>query len=442
MKLGILLALSSLVVTQAAHISEVVPEPTGAPQPLEKRYKDVVVNPKYKEQQEAKTASKTTSANQPKPWIRTLASDKKEIVTPTVIASVTFGAKPPKTTNGLEPWISLNKNGSPKTIQPKIKNGIIKNGSPTYGTWFATATTVTYNKEELKAHNMADDEIFEEEQHIEEDPYEHSLNPLLRCTPDFYSKRGVAKDKTSEPFCFPQDNQMLNMGKTYFVTWYSNFFKDAQNVKVHLSFVKESAYHRGTKRDIEVEEIHEKRSVVLDKGGTLGQASFFSSEWLPRTKGWFPITIDESWFGEGVNEAYKKVLISIQPDNVADEDFDFLKNPVVVEIAKGAKVSKEGYKDLKLMYDKVDNQHISVEVDEGIDEKYYVIIGMPTAVLIAAVLMYFFVYINKGYTDLSHLRKVKFAKNRSKKRLLFKKKNKDYAELPQFNNDIELTKND
>ena len=34
-----------------------------------------------------------------------------------------------------------------------------QNGRPDYSTWFQTATTIVYNKEQLKAHNMADDEI-------------------------------------------------------------------------------------------------------------------------------------------------------------------------------------------------------------------------------------------------------------------------------------------
>ena len=51
---------------------------------------------------------------------------KVEIVTPTIIQGVTFNAQPPSTTNGLEYWVSLKDDGSPKTIKPQMKNGQIK----------------------------------------------------------------------------------------------------------------------------------------------------------------------------------------------------------------------------------------------------------------------------------------------------------------------------
>ena len=73
-------------------------------------YRDVV-QPKHK----------TTTSEVPKPWLRTIYSTKKEIVTPTVIAGVTFSAKPQPTKDPLQPWISLDKQGLPKTIKPKMR---------------------------------------------------------------------------------------------------------------------------------------------------------------------------------------------------------------------------------------------------------------------------------------------------------------------------------
>ena len=54
--------------------------------------------------------------------------------------------------------------------------------------------------------------------------------------------------------------------------------------------------------------------------------------------------IDENWFG---SEYWRKVLISIQPDNIPDEEFNVLQNSIVVEIWKGVKVSKDHLTDLK-----------------------------------------------------------------------------------------------
>lgn len=408
---------------------------------LQKRFKEKIVAEGYRKQQEALSSSSTSVTQTP--WVRTITVDSSEhveIITPTVIAGVTFSAKPPKTTDGLEPWISLNKDGSPKTIKPQLKNGRTKNASPTYGTYFATATTVTYNKEQLKAHNMAEDEIFTEVQYVDEDPLEHSLNPLMRCTPNSYSKKGVGKDKSTEPFCFPRDNSVLKVDKSYFITWYSRFFEeDVQNVRVHLSHVKEAPMQKGWKRDNVEESVEKKgilpflislpsfmkRSSVIEQGGSIESASFYISDWLPKSTGYLPVTILREWTS---SEYYKKVLISIQPDNVEDEDFDHLANSIVVEFAQGAKVSKEYMEDLKKLDAKYAGEY---EVIPGPDyEKYYIIMGMPTAVALAALLMYFFVWANKGQTDLSHLKKKRFARgNTTRKMLSFKKKE---PTLPQY----------
>ncbi|ABN66389.1 predicted protein [Scheffersomyces stipitis CBS 6054] len=451
MKVLSLLALATVLVADvsalvAPSVTEISPEVV-----LHKRAREVIINKDYKKQQEAKAAlaaGKTSTSEVPRKWFRTVSSTIVEVVTPTVIAGVTFGAKPPATTDGMEPWVSLNKNGSPKTVKPAIKNGRTKNASPTYGTWFATATTKVYSKEELKAHNMEEDEVFEDVQHIEEDPYEHSLNPIIRCTPDLYRKKGVAKDQSSEPFCFPHDNQQWKKEQTYFITWYSRFFDDeVENVKVHLSYVKESAHQKGfKKREISENVENEnagpsnlsKRSAIIDKGGVVEQVSFYSSDWLKKSQGYFPVTVDEKWIGD--NDYYRKVLISLQPDNIPEEDFDFLEHSLVIEISKGSKVSKEHLVDLKKLEEKYNNPGYEV-LDEGVDfEKYYVMMTMPTCVILAAFLMYIFVYMNK--VDLSHLKKKKFArKNTTHRKIPFiSKKKNDYTALPTYNED--LTKND
>ncbi|KAK6465048.1 hypothetical protein DFJ63DRAFT_310151 [Scheffersomyces coipomensis] len=420
-----------------------ITQPTPTPEPtqyLEKRRKDVIVNKEYAAEQ-AKKANKDGKSDAPKAWIRTISSTKVEIVTPTVVAGVTFNAQPPKTTNGLEPWISIQKNGLPKTIKPQMKNGNIKNPSPTYGHWFATATTVVYTKEELQAHNMAEGEVFEHEIYIEEDKTEHELNPMLRCTPDFYFKKGVAKDKSSEPFCFPRDGEQLKMDQTYFISWFSRFFDDdqIQNVKVHLSYVKETVRQKGLKkRDDEFDENIDlsKRSALIDQGAKVDETSFFQSEWIPKTQGYFPLTIKEEWIGD--NDYYRKVLVSIQPDVVEENEFNHLANSIVIEIAKGSRVSKGHYTDLKKLEEKLADPNY--EVVDGVDfEKYYVMMTMPTMVAVFALGMYLFVWYNK--VDLSHLKKRTFARENFKHRLVpLRGKHKEYAPLPQYNsNNINKT---
>lgn len=410
---------------------------------LEKRIKEVVVNKEYKKLQDLKNGE-TTSEEPPKPWIRTIYTDKVEIVTPTIIAGVTISAKPPKTTDGLEPWISLNNDGSPKTINPKMKNGVIKNKSPDYSTWYQEVKTVTYSHEELRAHNMEEDEVFVEETLIPEDLTYRLLNPIVRCTPDLYKMKGMAKDISPEPFCFPRDNSRLYMDKTYFVTWYYKFFdKDVERVRLHLSYVKESLRQKGMKReDKEPEEkgfdekeyeekkqeIVSKRSVVMQKGGQLTKNSFYVSEWLTKEEGILPITILPEWFQDG--EYYHKVLISLQPDTMSDDEFDHLENYVVVEMAKKAKVAKGSYLDLKEQDELNEMKAIygdSYDIEEGINfDTYITIVTLPTCVLVAAVLMYFLVVYNKRQYDLSFLKNVKFNKNKRRAG------RNQYTELPQY----------
>jgi hypothetical protein len=419
---------------------------------LAKRARKAIINPKYREVEDRKAAlaknkGKGTLTEPPAPWRRTIYGLVVEIVTPTVIAGVTFGAKPPKTTDGLEYWVSLKKDGSPKTIKPENKGGRIKNPSPTYGTYFATATTVQYTKEQIKAHNMADDEIHVETEYIEEDDTYQKLSPLIRCTPDRYFKKGTAKQTRSDPFCTPHDNQRWMMDKTYFVTWYSQFFEgDVDKVRVHLSLIKESAKLKGFKRSLtnETESYEEgtnstnKRSEAIEAGGTISKQSFYVSDWLDNSQGYFPVTVLEEWIGE--NEFTKKISISIQPDNVSDEDFDVLDRYVVVEIAKKTIVTKGTHLDLKKLEEKQRQESLGYEVETGVDlEKYYIMMAMPMCVTIAALGMYLFVRFNK--TDLSNLKKKRAAgKNTTHRKIPWKSKaaRRGYDTLPLHSKDLEL----
>lgn len=431
-------ACSTLIATPTV---TTIDAPATTTHSLERRARKNIVNPEYQKLQDAKAdaaagKTDTSSTTEPKAWQRTIYGDKVELVRPTVIGGVTFSAKPPKTTNGLEPWISLNKDGSPKTIIPQMKNGHIKNPSPTYGDYFATATTVVYTQEELKAHNMAEDETYEEVSYIPEDSTYQSLNPLIRCTPERYFNKGLAKNVKSEPFCSPHDQQLLKMSKTYFITWYSKFFdENVENIKLHYSYVREAAMVKGFK----------KRSEAIEVGGSIEQQSFYVSDWINKDQGYYPFEVLEEWFSSA-KEFNRKILISIQADNVPDDEFDVLDKYVVIEIARGAKVGKGGMHDLKKLDELQRMRELGIEIEDDSAEleKYYIMMGLPMCVTIAALCMYLFVWINKSGTDLSGLKKRKAAgKNTSHKRLFWKGSKKDgYNQLPQHNKDIELQKMD
>ncbi|CAR21540.1 Psg1p [Lachancea thermotolerans CBS 6340] len=351
----------------------------------------------------------TTTSEIPKPWLRTIYSGQKEVVTPTVIAGVTFSAKPLATTNGLEPWISLDQFGSPKTKRPQIKGAKTKDARPDYSTYFKTVATRTLSYDELKAHNMEEDEVYEEEVFTDEDDTYVSLNPIIRCTPDRYFKKGPAGDISSEPFCTPKENKELKVDNTYFVSWYTKFFQKPdtdetiENVQLHLFYVKESIKDKGLKkRDL--------------------KAAFFSSGWLKNVDGIYPLELTAD-FLDGAYD--RKVLLAIQPDNIRDDEFNPWEHYVLFRMIMGPRVAKTTKQQKALQ-------------DAGIsdDTWYYVALSIPTVVVIACVAMYFFLYLNRSHRDIHNVKD--FAINQ-RRRVLgkfkdFKKykkiNNRPYSELP------------
>lgn len=354
---------------------------------------------------------KITTSEAPEPWHRTIYETQKEIVTPTVIAGITFRAKPPATPNPLQPWITLNKLGEPKTVKPEIKNGHTKKGHPDYSTYFKTPMVHTYSYEELKAHNMDPDDVHVETTFIDEDDTYVSLNPVIRCTPDRYYNKGASGDLSSEPFCTPRENVLWKVGKTYFASWYTHFFRDEDSdevideVRVHLSYVREKEHEKGfVKRDL--------------------PATFFSSEWLRNDEGMLPIEVQEEWL-QGSRS--RRVVLSVQPKNVPDDEFKPLDHGVLFTIDQGSKVFKATKEELALE-------------DAGFTNRHWlwVAITMPTVVVIALILMYFFLYANNGYRDFSDITR----KAMSKKHRVIGKvsdlkkykslKNHKYSELPSY----------
>ncbi|CCD23706.1 Psg1p NDAI_0C00450 [Naumovozyma dairenensis CBS 421] len=355
---------------------------------------------------------KETTSEEAKPWLRTVYDTQVEIVTPTVIAGVTFSGKPLPTPDPLEPWVSLKKDGTPQTIKPEVKNGRTKKGRPNYSTYFKTATVVTYSYEQLKAHNMDPNDVYEEEVYLDEDDTYVSLNPVIRCTPERYFFKGLAKDISSEPFCTPRENSQWKVGKTYFVSWFTQFFDDEHSgtvidkVRVHLSYVKEKASDKGYhKRDI--------------------PATFFSSEWVKNVDGMYPIEVDEDWL-QGQYE--RRIVVSVQPFNVPDDEFNPLERGVLLYMILGSKVAKTTKEEWAM-------------IDAGIsdDKWYYVALTIPTLVVVVCVAIYFFLHFNGRYRDFSDVTQRALASRHriigkvSEMKKFRKMKNHRYDELPSYN---------
>ncbi|EDO15886.1 hypothetical protein Kpol_1019p6 [Vanderwaltozyma polyspora DSM 70294] len=355
---------------------------------------------------------KLTTTETPKPWVRTIYSGVKEIVTPTIIAGVTFSAKPPNPPNPLQPWVSLKNDGIPVTIKPQLKNGITKKASPTYSTYFMDVKTHTFSFEELEAHNMDPNDVHEEEEFIPEDDTYLKLNPIIRCAPDRYSEKGLAKNIKSEPFCTPREATEWRVGRTYFVSWFTRFFKNedtgkfAEKVRVHLMEVPMEAKEKG---------YHNKRST---------NDVVHSSDWLKNLEGIYPITPEDAWL-EGEHE--KKFVISVQPDYISDEDFDPLEYGIFVYILLQSRVYKHSKEQIAL-----ENAGLTGT------KWYYIALSMPAAVAVALFCMYVFLRINKGnreFSDVTNkaLKKKHRVIGKISEMSRFKNmKNHKYEELPTY----------
>lgn len=344
-----------------------------------------------------------TEEETPRPWLRTIYGTVPEVVTPYVVGGVTFAAQPPATTNGLEPWISIKKDGLPKTITPKMKNNVIENSFPAVRTFFQTASTITHHQSEIQAHNLGDDDTVEEVVMIDEDDTYVKLSPIQRCTPDYYYKKGIANMESSEPFCSPRDHQKMRAGATYFITWYSRYFKKAENVRFHYAFVNEKSHDKGfDKRDLmdtalkQVDAEIEELSGNLDFKGDV-HGAFYSSDWVHNNNGWFAVEVDKKWLR---GKVYKKVVISMQPDTIDDEDFSLLDAPHLFATFQLRESIGKNTKEMRKIQDRAGTG----------DDVYYVIASVPTVVMISVLFMYGFLYINRKHRDLSHVKKPKRSK--------------------------------
>ncbi|CCC67376.1 hypothetical protein NCAS_0A08180 [Naumovozyma castellii] len=298
---------------------------------------------------------------EPQPWVRTVYSTVVEIITPTVIAGVTFSGKPlHETREPLDPWISLNKAGKPKTINPELKKGRVHNPSPEYSTFFQSAV--------VKETTLPNGEKFEDEEYVEEDKTYISLNPIIRCTPErFFNKMAGYNDDTSEPFCTPHENVKWVVGSTYFVTWYTRSFPDIIKVRIHLSFVKESMEEIGMyKRD--------------DTDKQPPQLLFFSSEWIDNFNGIYPITVDEDWM---MDKYERKIMVSIQPSDIKDEEFDPFDNGITLHL----KVPTKIYKNTKQYWEKE---------EQGIRDDRWLRVAITVPIIILFVCLIVYVSITLG----------------------------------------------
>ncbi|KAH3681901.1 hypothetical protein WICPIJ_007133, partial [Wickerhamomyces pijperi] len=118
------------------------------------------------------------------------------------------------------------------------------------------------------------------------------------------------------------------------------------------------------------------------------------SDWIPNLDGYFPIEVDNEWLGDKQSKA---ILVAVQPDNVDDDEFDLIKSHhVTVHFQRRATVAKNSKVDKELQ-DRTGTN----------DDVYYIIMSVPTVVVLAVLGMYLFLYLNRKHRDFSHIRKPK-----------------------------------
>lgn len=298
------------------------------------------------------TETKTTF----EPWIRTV-SGHIELVTPTVVDGITFSASP-RNVKTPTPWVSLKKDGLPKTIKPKVKGLETKNAWPDYEQWFDTPVTVTHDLSNAKG-NKEGKTHHKEVKMIPINQDELRLNPLIRCTPDRYFDKNKAG-----PLCTPQKNSNIVLGKTHWVSWFTRYFDSDEKVRIVMAYVESKGINR--KRD------------------TSGSDPvFFESDWLDNDEGFYPLQIEKDWLLGQYNQL---VGLGIQPQSVPDDEFDLLANGTILRLRMGPTVQKDRLVDPS-------------SKDDGL---IMTIIALPTCVLVFFCFYMCFLYSTRDLRSVGH----------------------------------------
>lgn len=338
-----------------------------------------------------KRPPKTTSSSESlKPWPRT-RNGKFELVTPTVVDGITFSASPKDSYKTPPPWVSLKKDGRPKTIKPKIKGGDVKNDWPDYDTYFDVPVTKTHDLSKvIEGHEG--ERYFKEVKLVPEDKADKYLNPLIRCTPDRYFNRRGGK-KNSDPFCTPTQNSHILLDQVHWVTWYTRYFDDDEKVRLHMAYVEDTG------------ETIQKRD-----GKVGGAAEFFTSEWTPND-GFFPLEIEEDWL---LGQYEQLAVLGIQPESVDESEFNLL-NGTIVKIRKGPTVIRG---------DKQEKLTVKPLSDDGI---IMALLSIPTVILFFGFCYMMFVYCTKEKRTFN---------TRELRQLSKQNRHHKYSRLPSHRSDL------
>lgn len=338
----------------------------------------------------------TTSTATLEPWPRT-RSGKFELVTPVVIDGITFSASPRSNYKTPPPWVSLKKDGRPKTIKPKIKGGDIKNDWPDYDTYFDSVMTKTHDLyKAIEGHSG--DRYYKEHKLIPEDKEDKYLNPLIRCTPDRYFNRKGGK-KNSDPFCTPTQNSQVLLGQIHWVTWYTRHFDNPDDkVRLHMAYIEDTG------------EPIQKRQIG-------GNAQFFTSEWM-ENDGFYPLEIEEEWLLEKYEQL---VVMAIQPESMADSEVDLLDIGTILKIRRGPTVMKDSEQE------KIKVKPLS---EDGI---IMALLSIPTVILFFALCYMLFVYCTKDARGINTHELRELSKHRKKHG---HSKAHKYSKLPTHTGDL------
>lgn len=392
---------------------------------------------KNKDNQQPKTTK--SPVPQLKPWIRTRtlpSTTITQLVTPTIWGGVTFSASPRTHSKVPLPWLSLDKEGQIKTISPKVKNGVTQNLSPNYGTWFDDVVTETVNLK-TKMENVKEDTHHVQIEHVHEDTTDRELNPIIRCTPDrYFKKKRRAKRVSSQPFCTPREGARFFLDSTYWISWYTKYFKDVEKVRLHLAYVSLNKYGKVGKRDFipgdNYDQQQEEQNVQeheLFKRDT--EQAFWTSEWISNLDGVFPLEITEDMF-EGM--PVQDIMLTIQPEDVPDEDFSLITNGTYIKLYRQP-IKGTGEKKIPQLPNLGKKFRNEDEGDGSTDSVMYLALTIPTILVVVFVVL---MMLNMLFRRNRTWKSVRIKSKR--KGNLFGRGNNKYSKLPS--NTYELDRMD
>lgn len=207
-------------------------------------------------------------------WTSTLPNGALQLVTATTIDGVTISASPASTTDPSKPtpWVSLDGSGVPVMVTPSI----VSVGGETVSASPVPPTLVNGKRYPTPA----------------------AVPPVLRCfgdrvPPDRSQTQNARNSPPGYPFCTPLNGTEWLVGETYWITWDPTYWGSSSS--------SSSSDNNNNNADDNSKSITHVRIFARSLPINDNEDKVFTTDWIPNSDGYFPLTILHDYKIEGTN---------------------------------------------------------------------------------------------------------------------------------------------